>query len=93
MSKRVIKPFKSMNGKVFTATPEQLNKEVFAEINEFKVVKEMVSHSVEEKLKLKAARKAWNKEPKRCPEVIDALSKARTPRKWNVSVSSLQELA
>jgi hypothetical protein len=94
MSKVKVKPFKSMNGKTFTATPEHLNAEVYAEINEHKVRIDRASFekSCEERLALKAARKAWNKNPARDKDVIDSFSKARMPRKWNVSISTLAEL-
>ena len=65
-----MKPFKSMNGKTFTATPAQLREEVFAEINAHKVdIDRTPQFSREE---IREAKKAWRKDGRRDKGVLGA---------------------
>lgn len=82
-----VKPFKSMNGKVFTATPAQLREEVFAEINADKVSIDRTPQFSREEIR--EAKKAWRKDGERDPGVLDAILSAgkRKPRaNWRVSI-------
>lgn len=81
------KPFKSMNGKVFTATAQQLREEVFAEINEHKVSIDRTPQFEQEEIR--QAKKAWKKDNHRDPAVLDAILEAgkRRPRaNWKVLI-------
>lgn len=82
-----MKPFKSMNGKTFTATPAQLREEVFAEINADKVTIDRTPQFSREEIR--EAKKAWSKDGKRDPGVLDAILSAgkRKPRaNWRVLI-------
>ena len=98
MKKGQDKPFKSMNGKVFTANRDQLKAEVQKEINARRVSIDRSEFQKDEmdKFRLKEKRKEWNRSKTRDKGVIDAIIEAvkavKRPRA-NISVTIDQTLA